>query len=181
MRAWTNSVNWHTKQKNAKWYDDTTEIMKMKINNDCKLCDPLENQKISGDKVCRHHQTSVNSAATAAFLSSPHYFRDFLAFHILKGNYWLLYFGMFCWWSSKTWSIRTISGKSRLKILPLSPLIDAFRIMISIWTRNELREERDHDGYDHWPSPAHLANVNTLVDAGELLRRRTFRSRQKYH
>lgn len=66
--------------------------MKMKINN-CKLCEPVENQKLSGEKGCRHvaNNNAANAAATAAFLSSQHYIRDFLAFHLLtsKGKYQL--------------------------------------------------------------------------------------------
>lgn len=65
--------------------------MKMKINN-CKLCEIYDNQKLSGDKgsninaqpqFCRH-----TSAAAAAFLSPN--FRDFLAFHLLRGKYQVL-------------------------------------------------------------------------------------------
>lgn len=58
----------------------------MKINN-CKLCESYDNQKLSGDKssisppFCRH-----TSAAAAAFLT-PNHIRDFLAFHLLRGNY----------------------------------------------------------------------------------------------
>jgi hypothetical protein len=63
--------------------------MKMKINNNCKLCEPVENQKLSGEKGCRHVPNAANAAATAAFLSSQNYIRDFLTFHLLtsKGNY----------------------------------------------------------------------------------------------
>lgn len=60
---------------------------KMKINN-CKLCELHDNQKLSGDKssinasqpqFCRH-------TSPAAFIS-PNHIRDFLAFHLLRGNY----------------------------------------------------------------------------------------------
>lgn len=61
-------------------------VVKMKINN-CKLCETYDNQKLSGDKginaqpqFCRH------TSAAAAFLS-PNHIRDFLAFHLLRGNY----------------------------------------------------------------------------------------------
>lgn len=53
----------------------------MKINN-CKLCETYDDQKLSGDKNahCRH------TSAAAAFIS-PNHIRDFLAFHLLRGNY----------------------------------------------------------------------------------------------
>lgn len=62
-------------------------VINMKINN-CKLCDTFDNQKLSGEKgsinaqpqFCRH------LPAAAAFLSTNH-IRDFLAFHLLRGNY----------------------------------------------------------------------------------------------
>lgn len=69
--------------------EKTTICYKMKINN-CKLCEIYDNQKLSGDKgsinaqphFCRH----TSAAAAAAFIS-PNHIRDFLAFHLLRGNY----------------------------------------------------------------------------------------------
>lgn len=61
-------------------------VVTMKINN-CKLCEVYDDQKLSGDKAqpfCRH------TSAAAAFIS-PSHIRDFLAFHLLRGNYQLAF------------------------------------------------------------------------------------------
>lgn len=75
----------------------------MKINN-CKLCEIYDNQKLSGDdksSISAQPQFCRHTAAT--FLSQT---QLALAFHLLRGNYFIILFclSVFCFFSSSSFS-----------------------------------------------------------------------------